>query len=1047
MFSRFFILRPIFATVISLIIVLAGIMSIKGLPVAQFPEILPPQVEVTATYTGATAEVIAATVAAPLEQEINGVEDMIYMNSVSSGPAGSLTIVVSFEIGTDPDMATINVNNAVQAALTSLPTEVCNYGVTVEKKSSSMLQVLAMASPDGRYDTIYLSNYALINVIDELKRLEGVGDAMLFAPQDYAMRIWLRPDIMAQLGVTPMEVAAAIQEQNLQFAPGRIGQYPLTEAVDMTFTVATKGRLSDPEEFREIILRVNDDGSTLKLGDVARVELGAKDYNFSGKLNGQPIVPIGIYLSPGANALDTAELVSETLERMKQNFPEGVDYEIPYDTTDFVRVSIEEVIHTLFEAMVLVFLVIYLFLQNWRATIIPCLAVPVSIIGTFAGMYVLGFTINTLTLFGLVLAIGLVVDDAIVVLENVERIMAEEHLPVEEATIKATAEVTSPIIATVLVLCAVFVPVAFTGGMAGEMYKQFAITIAVSMAISGFVALTLSPALCRLLLKPHHNDKPMFLFRWFNTFFDAVTTGYTAGVKFFIKRSLVGLAIFGVLCFGTWDLFQKIPTGLVPNEDQGAVFGLTFLPDATSLDRTTEVMDRFNEMVTNDPSVKMSLAFAGFDLITGTSKSNAGTVFITLHPWDQRKTPDLAADALIGKIFGSSNNYPEGVVLAFSPPPIMGMSTTGGFEGYIQNRGGASSQELAAAMSKVVAAANQRPELTGVTTTFAASVPQLYVEVDRNKAKVLGVAISDLFVTMQAMFGTYYVNDFNMLGRTFMVLMMAEAEYRDRADDLTNIHVQSNKGEMIPLSSLVTINRTLGPEVVERFNIFPAAKIIGGPAPGYSSGQALLAIQEVVNTELSTDYTLGWTGSSYQEQLTGDTTTVVFALGLLMVFLILAAQYERWSLPLAVIMIVPFAIFGAMAATYMRGLSNDVYLQVSLVTLIGLSAKNAILIVEFAMQQIHEGKGIVEGVVEAARLRCRPIVMTSMAFILGVVPMAISTGAGSASRHALGTGIIGGMLVATFVATFFIPMFFCLIMRMSTMFSGSSKEHKGSEEV
>lgn len=1041
MFSRFFIMRPIFATVLSLVIMLAGIMAIKGLPVAQYPDIIPPQVNVSATYMGASPEVIAETVAAPLEQEINGVDGMLYMNSTSSS-AGSMSIAVTFAVGTDPDQATINVNNRVQAALSSLPEDVRRQGVTVTKKSSNMLQVVVMTSPDGRYDTLFISNYALVNVIDELRRIPGVGDAMLFASQDYAMRVWLQPDKMAQLGVTPSDIIAAIKEQNMQFAAGRIGQLPLAEATELSFMVNTKGRLTTPQEFADIILRVEEDGSTLKLGSVTRVELGAKDYNFRGKLNGKPSTPIGIFLAPGANALETAKRVESTMEELSKRFPEGVSYEIPYNTTKFVEVSIDEVVKTLLEAMVLVFIVIYLFLQNWRATLIPCFAVPVSVIGAFAGMYLLGFTINTLTLFGLVLAIGLVVDDAIIVLENVERIMAEERLPVKQATIKAMQEVTSPIVATVLVLCAVFVPVAFAGGLAGEMYKQFAITIAVSMTISGLVALTLSPALCALLLSSEHR-KPNRFFRWFNNWFERVTERYTAGVVFLIKHSVLALVLFAGLCGVTWHLFNIVPGALVPDEDQGYVMAMVVLPDGSALSRTEEVVDRLAAAAFKDPAVGNVTAFAGYDAVSGTTKPNTGFAWITLKSWKERPTPDLSSYALVGRLFQFGANYTEGVTIAFNPPPISGMSTTGGFEVYLQNRGGGDSKELAGMVQKLVQAAQKRPELSGVSSTFSASSPQLYVELDRNKAKALGVPITELFATMQSMFGSYYVNDFNKFGRTFMVMVQADAQFRDRPEDLTKVYVRSNKGEMIPLASLITVKRTTGPEVVERFNVFPGAKIVGAPAEGYSSSQALVAMEELAAEVLPAEYTLGWTGSAYQERLTGDTTMMVFGLGLLMVFLILAAQYERWSLPLAVIMIVPFAMFGAMAATWLRGLANDVYLQVSLVTLIGLAAKNAILIVEFAMIQLHEGKGIVDSVVEAAKLRFRPIIMTSLAFILGVVPLAISTGAGSSSRHAIGTGIIGGMLAATFIATFFIPLFFCLIMRVSQRFGKKNSVEEG----
>lgn len=1025
MISRFFIDRPVFATVISIVVVLAGLAAMRALPIAQYPEILPPQVSVSAAYPGASSQVIAETVAAPLEQEINGVENMIYQLSNSSS-SGAMSLTVYFEVGTDPDQATINVNNKVQAALAKLPEEVRRQGVKVEKKSSDILQVITLYSPDNSRDPIFISNYALINVIDELKRLKGVGDASQFGSKDYSMRIWLRPDKLAQYNLTPTDVVNAIREQNSQFAAGSFGQQPLKEPQDFTYTVTTQGRFTDPREFESVILRTDDTGASLLLKDVARVELGAQDYSLVTTLNGQQNAAFGIYLQPGANALDTAEAVERTMQRLSKRFPEGIAYKIPYDTTKFVQVSIEEVIHTFFEALVLVVLVVFIFLQNWRATLIPVLAIPVSLVGTFAGMYLLGFSINLLTLFGMVLAIGIVVDDAIVVIENVERVMRTQGLNAREASIKAMEEVTGPIIAIVLVLCAVFVPVGFLGGLAGQMYKQFAITIAVSVVISGIVALTLSPALCALLLKPGHHE-PAAPFRAFNRFFDKATEGYGAGVRFFLKRSVIGLLLFGGMIALIMLLFARVPGSLVPDEDQGYVINAYYLPPAASLNRTEALSGAVTQQLMEHPAVQDVVTFAGFDVLTFGVRSNAGVSFVPLKDWSERTTDELDARNLTREFMGMGAAQKDGLVLSFNPPPITGMSTTGGFESYIQDRSGGSVEQLGEKVQAFVEAASKRPELAGVQSTFSANVPQYYIDLDRTKTRALGVSVSDVFTAMQATFGSYYVNDFTLYGRTWQVSLQSESEFRRKPEDLGQVYVRSSSGDLVPLSTLLRVRRILGPDSYDRFNVYPSAKVLGGPAPGYSSGQALAAMQEVADEVLGEDYSLGWIGSAYQELATQGSGAQAFVFGLILVFLILAAQYERWTLPLAVVTAVPFAVFGAILAVWLRGIQNDVYFQVGLVTLIGLAAKNAILIVEFAVLLRAEGKGIFDAALEAAKLRFRPIVMTSLAFILGCVPLAISTGAGSASRHSIGTGVIGGMLAATLLATFLIPMFYLLV--------------------
>ncbi|MNF43703.1 Efflux pump membrane transporter BepE [compost metagenome] len=1030
MFSKFFIERPIFASVISIIIVLAGLAAMRSLSIEQYPQITPPVVSVTTYYPGATPEVIAKTVAAPLEQQINGVEDMIYMQS-SSASNGQMNLNVYFKIGTDPDQATINVNNRVSAAMAQMPDDVKQQGLTVRKKSTSILQVVTLASPKGTFDTTYLSNYALLNIIDELKRIPGVGDITLFGGTDYAMRIWLRPDRLAQLELTPSDVIGAIREQNTQFAAGKIGAQPTTAPIDFTYTVQTKGRLEDVTEFQNIIVRSMPDGSKIRLRDVARVELGGKDYDVTASLNGKPAVGIFTYLQPGANAVAVANQVHETMERLKARFPQDVDYRIPYDTTEFVKISIEEVVHTLFEAIVLVFIVVYLFLQNLRATLIPCIAVPVSLIGTFAGMLVLGFSINLLTLFGMVLAIGIVVDDAIVVLENVERIMREKKCSPKEAAILAMQEVSGPVVAIVLVLCAVFLPVAFMGGMTGVMYKQFAITIAVSVAISGLIALTLSPALCAILLKEGHHEPARF-FVWFNRMFDSLTARYVRGVAFLNRRVGVAFTIIAVILVSIYGLLMKVPGELVPNEDQGYLLSAIMLPDAAALTRTQAVANDFDRMAMANPNIKDVITFSGFDILSNAIISNSGISFITLKDWRERQGEGQDSFSLAKTLQGMSlMGLADGFVASFNPPPITGMSTTGGLEAYLQNRSTGDAQAFSAEVQRFLEAAKARPEFASVTSTYRANVPQVYLDLDREKAKALGLPINAVFDTMQATFGQVYVNDFNQFGRTYRVQLQSEADYRARKSDIRNVYVRSNKGDMIPLSSLVTVRDTTGPELVERFNIFQAAKIMAQPAPGYSSGQAITALEEVANDTLGNEATLAWTGSAYQEKEAAGSAGTAFGFGILMVFLILAAQYERWTLPFAVITAVPFALFGALLATWTVGLTNNVYFQIGLVTLVGLAAKNAILIVEFAVMKHEEGMSLLESALEAARLRFRPIAMTSLAFILGCVPLVTSSGAGAASRHALGWPVIGGMLAATFIAIFFIPLFFRLIMKRS----------------
>jgi HAE1 family hydrophobic/amphiphilic exporter-1/multidrug efflux pump len=1019
MFSRFFIDRPIFAAVLSVFIIIAGLAAMRTLPVAQYPEIAPPVVTVSALYPGASAQVLEQTVAAPLENQINGVEHMLYMSSTSTSN-GQVQIQVTFDIGTDIDRAALNVNNRVKQAEPRLPLEVRRQGVTVEKGSSAFLQVVAFFSPGQRFNDIYVSNYVTLNVLDLLKRVEGTTGVVNWGAKDYAMRIWLKPDRMTQHRVTTADIARALNEQNAQFAAGKVGQSPAPEGQELVYTVTTRGRLADPGEFEQVILRSNADGSALRLKDVARVELAARDYEFIGRINGEPATLVGIFLQPGANALEVAEEVKRTVAEASRRFPEGLAYSIPYDTTRFVEVSIHEVVETLVIAMILVFGVVYLFLQSWRATLIPFAAVPVSLIGTFAGLFLLGYSINTLTLFGMVLAIGIVVDDAIVVLENVERIMHEEGLPPRDAAIKAMREVTSPIIAIVLVLCAVFVPIAFIGGLAGELYRQFAVTISIAVVISGIVALTLTPALCVIVLKP---VKPNRMFGWFNRGFARVTDHYESGVAWIIRRGLVGLALFAIMVGAAFWLWQKTPGSLVPDEDQGFYIAAALLPDGATLERTDKVVGEVVKAIRSNPNNLDVVAFSGFDLLAGGFRNNAATIFVTQKHWDER---EAATPQLVGDFFMKTAGIKEGMVFAIAPPAIFGLGTAGGFEAFLQSSGEGGPERMAQVLGQFMGAAMQDPSIGYVQTPWRATVPQLSVDVDRDRAKALGVPLEEIYGTLAATMGSYYVNDFNKFGRTWQVLMSAEPAYRNRPDDIGQIFVRSTNNEMVPLASLARVRYSSGPDALDRFNNQPAVKIFGSGKPGVSTGQTLEAVERVAAKTLPADFSLDWAGASFQEKRSAGTSGLALMLAVVMVFLILAAQYEKWSLPLSVLLAMPFGTFGALAAVSLRGLTNDVYFQIGLVTLLGLAAKNAILIVEYAVLKHEQGLSASAAAVEAARLRFRPILMTSLAFILGVLPLAISTGAGAGARHSVGTGVMGGMLAATFLAIFFVPMFFKL---------------------
>ena len=1043
MFSRFFIHRPIFAAVISIVIVLAGLMAGRVLPVAHYPEIAPPTVIISANYPGASTETLIRTVAGPIEEQLSGVENLLYFSSTAASN-GSLTVTATFEVGTNVDMATVNVNNRVKIAEPRLPDTVRQFGVTVQKRSNDILLVATTTSPDNSRPALFLSNYVLINMLDELKRLPGVGDAQILGAKDYSMRIWLRPDKMAQLGVTTADIVAAINAQNKQNVAGKIGQEPALQGQQLVYTVTAKGRLATPEQFGDIVIRSKGPSGVLRLKDLARIELGAANYDANTTLLGQPVASVAIFLQSGANALETAERVRNKLEELKTRFPSGVDYVIPYDTTKFVNASIHEVVVTLVEAMILVAAVVFLFLQNWRATLIPLLAVPVSLIGTFAGLWMLGFSINTVTLFAMVLAIGIVVDDAIVVLENVERLMKERRLPPKQAAVEAMREVSGAVIAIVLVLSAVFVPVAFLGGIAGKLYQQFAVTVAIAVTLSGIVALTLTPALCGVLLSNKH-DEPYEVFKPFNELFARFTTSYTNLVEKTLHHRVIGGSVLVAVILGCLLMYRLVPGGFVPPEDQGYLISALVLPDGASLQRTEQAGLGFQQAVVQNPDVDKVFVIAGNDIIGGGMRANAGTVFIPLKDWSVR-----AADSnSLAKVFtGLGMTLRDGMALVFNPPAIRGIGSAGGFEFYVQARGDDSVVKLAKATNDLSDALKKRPELTGINTFFRPTSPQLYVEVDESKAISLGIPVADVYQSLQASMGSLYVNDFNLGGRTYRVQMQADALYRAKPTDLGQVYVRADNGAMVPVSALITTKSVIGPEQLERFNGVLSAKMLGNGVPGVSSGDAIQIVRDVAKETLPPGYDLAWSGQAFQQIRTGNTSGLAFGFGIIMVFLILAAQYERWSLPVAVILGVPFALFGALFAVLLRGMPSDIYFQIGLVVLVGLSAKNAILIVEFASQKRSEGMSVYDAALQAARLRFRPIVMTSLAFILGVFPLVISTGAGSAARRSMGTGVFGGMLASTFIATIFVPMFFTWLSgrnKKRDLFPGEAKQESAHD--
>ena len=1023
MIARSFIDRPVTASVLSLLVVLVGLASLRALPVAQYPSIVPPQIYVQANYPGADAETLSQTVAAPLERAINGVDGMIYMQSQNS--AGQTALSVSFEVGTDPEIDSINVSNRVQGVVSSLPQETQRLGVTVQKQSGALVTILALVATSDRYDDVAISNYALRNVIDELKRVPGISNAEFFGKKDYSMRVWLRPDKLAQFRLTASDVSAALAEQNQEFATGSVNGAP-GDSGPFTYAMVARGRLDSVAAFGDVILREAPDGSALRLRDVARIELGSEDYTFNALQDGRKTVPIGIFLKPGANALVAAAAVQARTAELARQFPDGIGYSFPYDTTKFVRASIAEVLRTFALALALVVGVTFLFLQSWRATLIPLVAVPVSIIGSFAGLKLLGFSINLVTLFGLILAIGIVVDDAIVVLENIERLMHEHRMTPRQAAIRAMEEVSGPVVAIVLVLCAVFVPVAFLGGLTGQLYRQFAAAIVVSVVISGVVALTLTPALCVAVLRPRDAEPPR-AFRWFNRGFAACGSATVAVAAVFVRRRwLAGLAL-AAICAACAVLAVRVPAGLVPDEDQANVLVGWALPPAASLARTTAVMGQAADILKGLPYVKSSTMFAGNDLLTNANRPDSGVAYLTLSDWSRRTAPGMDARTLSGRIREALSALPEARFSAFTPPGINGLGQIGGFEAHLLDREGHGTAALMQVASQFVAAAARRPELAETATGLQANTPRYAVELDRDRAKALGVSISAVFDTVQATFGSLYVNDFTLYGHNYHVNLQSDAQFRRDPDDIRQVFVRAAGGEMVPLSSVLHLRRTVGADAIERFNVYQSAQVTGRAAPGYSSGQAIAAMEDLAATELPAGYGLAWAGAAYQEKTVGAAGLQAAGLGIVVVFLILAALYERWTLPLAVLLVVPLALFGALLAVWLRGMEDDIYFQAGLITLVGLSAKNSVLIVEFAARRQREGATPAEAALTALRLRFRPIVMTSLAFILGCLPLALSVGAGAGARRSIGTGVIGGMLGATVLALFLVPAFYRIV--------------------
>ena len=1040
-FSRFFVDKPIFAAVLSVLVFVGGLISILKLPVSEYPDVVPPSVVVRAQYPGANPQVIAETVAAPLEEQINGVENMLYMSSQNTSD-GALMLTITFAIGTDVEQAETQVQNRVQRALPRLPEEVRQIGVTTVKSSPNLTMVVHLKSPSGRYDDLYLRNYATLNIKDRLARIHGMGEVQLFGSGDYAMRVWLDPQKVAARNLTAGDVVDAIREQNVQVAAGVIGQGPAKDA-EFQLTVNTQGRLSTVEEFGDIVVKTNADGATTLLKDVARLEMGSNSYALRALLDNKSAVAIPIFEAPNANALQLSTDVRAAMAELSEDFPEGVEYSIVYDPTQFVRESIDSVIHTLLEAVVLVAIVVIVFLQSWRASIIPLLAVPVSVVGTFAVMLMFGFSINTLSLFGLVLAIGIVVDDAIVVVENVERNITNGLSP-HDATIQAMREVSGPIVAIALVLCAVFVPIAFVSGLTGQFYRQFALTIAISTVISAFVSLTLAPSLSSALLKAHDAPKDRLtrimdklfgrFFAAFNRFFGRASHSYEGGVKGVLRRKSMALGVYAVLGIAAAFMFKMVPPGFVPQQDKAYLIGFAQLPDAASLDRTDAVIRRMSDIAAEIPGVESSVAFPGLSINGFTNAPNAGIVFFTLKPFNERKGEEQSAAGIAAAINARMGAVEDAFVMVLPPPPVNGLGTTGGFKMMLEDRGNLGYDALYKATQAMQAKAWADPRLQGVFSSYQINVPQLFADIDRVKAKQLGVPLQTIYQTLQVNLGSLYVNDFNQFGRTYQVRVQADAQFRSQPEQIAQLKVRSSSGEMIPLSSLMQVKDSYGPDRVQRYNAYVSADMNGGPAPGVSSGQAQAIFEQIAKETLPKGIAYEWTDLTYQDILSGNTMIYVFPLCVLLVFLVLAAQYESWTLPLAVILIVPMSILCALLGVKLTGGDNNIFTQIALFVLVGLASKNAILIVEFARELEHHGRSIVAAALEASRLRLRPILMTSIAFIMGVLPLVFSSGAGAEMRHAMGVAVFAGMLGVTFFGLFLTPLFYVLLRTLAQRF-------------
>ncbi|MDG2149565.1 MAG: multidrug efflux RND transporter permease subunit [Planctomycetota bacterium] len=1039
--GQFFIRRPVFAMVISLVILLAGSLSIQSLPITLYPQITPPTVEVEVNYPGANAETVEQSIAAPIETEVNGAENLIYFSSKSSSD-GRYVLQCTFEVGTDLDLANVDINNRVNKASSKLPAEAIAAGISVRKKSPDMLMAIAVYSPNGAYDETFLSNYTSLNLVDSIARTPGVGSTMIVGQRDYSMRLWLRPDKLTKLGLTAADVANAIREQNVLLPVGAVGQPPAEAGVEFQYAVNTKSRLTEVSEFEDIILRTLSDGSILRVKDVARTELAAKTYSSFGRYNGLPATVLLVYQLPGANALQTAEGIRNLLSDLEERMPPGLTYKIALDNTMFITASINEVMQTFFEALLLVLIVVFIFLGSFRATLIPMLAIPVSLVGTFALFGMLGFSINMLTLFGIILAIGTVVDDAIVVVESVESYLAKGLTPTE-ATIRTMKDVTQVLIASSLVLCAVFVPVAFMGGITGQLYRQFALTISVSIILSTIVAMSLTPALCRLLLRPR---KPMrgplgWLLGLFNRGLEKTTKGYAVLTRVMVKTLIGALAFLAVMTIGSWNLFGALPAGFVPDEDQGYFFATLSLPDGASMERTDKLAKRTERDLAAIPGVDQVVTLGGLNLLTGAYTSNNSSFVVLLSDWSERTTPDLQINGVLKQARATLFSYPEAIGLAFSPPPIPGLGSAGGFQFELQDRSGAVTfEELAQTGDKLVAAARQQPDLTGLFSAFRANVPQIDFKLDRSKAKTLGVPVNEVFQALQIYLGGIQVNDFTLFGRPFKVMLQAEPEFRIDPDNLKEIFVRTDTGAMVPIRTLATIGSTTGPDLIQRYNMFRTSEISGSAAPGYSSGQAIETMETVANEVLSEEYGYEWTGTAYQEKRAGGEQVVIFALGFLLVFLFLAANYESWVIPLAVLLGLPVAVFGALFGAWIRDYINDVYIQIGLVLLIGLGAKTAILVVEFAKQRHDEGENVSEAVIEAAASRFRPILMTAFSFVLGVVPLVTAAGAAAGSRRSLGTAVFGGMIAATLMTLFVTPSLYRIFQGFMSRFFKKKEE-------